>query len=375
MNIGHGSFSSVSVLRSALLSASILCSPILLSSSALASSPAPVSVVATGFNNPRGLTFDADGNLYVAEGGRGGSNTTTSAQCQQVPAPVGPYSGRPTGGRISKIDKNGLVTTVVDTLPSSQTSPAIGGLISGVASVAFVNDTLYALLAGAGCSHGVPSVPNGVVRINPNHTWTMIANLSDYQQSHPTTVIEPDDFEPDGTWFSMIAVKGALYAVEPNHGEVDKITTNGQISRVIDVSASQGHAVPTSLAYHGNFYVGNLSVFPQDIGSAKVWKVTPSGQIKVDTTGFNMVTGLVFDNFDQMYVLELSAEHHAPTPFSGRITRVHPNGAKEVVADGLMFPTGMTLGPDGNLYVSNFGFGTPPGTGTIVKIDIANWSH
>lgn len=375
MGSSHGSFSSISVLRTALLSASVICSPILASSPALASGPAAVSIVASGFNSPRGLTFGPDGSLYVAEGGMGGTNITTSTQCQQVPPPVGPYSGSPTSGRISKIDPDGQVTTVVDTLPSSQTGPLMPGLISGVASVAFVNDTLYALLAGAGCSHGVPSVPNGVVRINPNHTWNMIADLSAFQQTHPTAVIEEEDFEPDGTWFSMIAVKGALYAVEPNHGEVDKITTNGQVSRVIDVSASQGHSVPTSLAYHGNFYVGNLGRFPQDIGSAKVWKVTPSGQIKVDTTGFNMVTGLVFDSFDQMYVLELSGGHNAPAPFSGRVTRVHPNGAKEVVADGLMFPTGMTLGPDGNLYVSNFGFGTPPGSGTIVKIDIANWNH
>jgi hypothetical protein len=33
----------------------------------------------------------------------------------------------------------------------------------------------------------------------------------------------------------MIAVRGDLYAVEPNHGELDKITTRGVITRVIDI--------------------------------------------------------------------------------------------------------------------------------------------
>ncbi len=47
----------------------------------------------------------------------------------------------------------------------------------------------------------------------------------------------------------MVAVRGALYAVEPNHGEVDRVSQDGSISRVVDVSASQGHIVPTAIGY------------------------------------------------------------------------------------------------------------------------------
>ena len=42
--------------------------------------------------------------------------------------------------------------------------------MSGVADVAFIGDTLYALLAGAGCSHGVLSIPNGIIRVNADGT-------------------------------------------------------------------------------------------------------------------------------------------------------------------------------------------------------------
>ena len=139
----------------------------------------------------------------------------------------------------------------------------------------------------------------------------------------------------------------------------------------MDVSASQGHIVPTTIAYHGNFFVGNLGGFPQDAGSSRVWKVTPSGNIKLDTGGFNMVLGLAFDGRDRMYVLEASAAP-APTPGTGRITRIDPNGkSRTVIAEGLFFPTGMTMGLDGNLYVSNIGFGPPPvGLGQVLKVEL-----
>src|ERR1700716_328846 len=101
-----------------------------------------VSVFATGFNNPRGLKFGPDGKLYVAEGGAGGSLSTVGI-CPQVPG-AGPYTGGFTG-RISKVDANGVVTTVADHLPSSQTNPGLGSLVSSVADVAFIDGNLYAL--------------------------------------------------------------------------------------------------------------------------------------------------------------------------------------------------------------------------------------
>jgi hypothetical protein len=357
--------------RIALMSAAVFCAPLLASQAAQAADPIPV---ASGLNNPRGLKFGPDGNLYVAEGGTGGTNSTTAEQCGQVPPPVGPYTGSETGGRISKIDSAGNITTVIDTLPSSQTSAGAGGFVSGVADIAFIGNTMYAVLAGAGCSHGVTSLPNGVVRIDQaNHTATLIADLSKFVQDNPTANENPGDFEPDGTFYSMLAVNGALYTVEPNHGEIDKVTTDGKISRVIDVSASQGHVVPTALAYHGNFYVGNLGLFePAPVNTSKVWKVNPGGQIKADATGFDLIMGLAFDNYDRMYVLEMAANSQLPAPNAGRITRVEPSGKKTIIADGLMFPTGMTVGPDGYLYVSVGGFGMPPGAGQVVKFDITH---
>ncbi len=366
--------------RPACLFVAVAVSAVLAGNVAMAAGPGPqaatVSVFATGLNNPRGLKFGPDGNLYVAEGGTGGTNSTVG-QCDQVVAPVGPYKGSQTGSRISMFDRNGVRTTFVDNLPSSQTSADQGSLVSGVADVAFVGDTLYAVLAGAGCSHGVSNFPNGVIRVHKDGTWEMVADVSAFLKVHPVAHPEPDDFEPDGTPYSLVEARGALYTVEPNHGEIDVIAPqSGAISRLIDVSASQGHIVPTAIAYHrGAFYVGNLNPFPIVQGSSKIYKVTLDGQISIVAEGLTTVLGVTFDQLGRMYVLENTTGHPFPTPGTGRVLRVKASGELEVIATGLSLPTAMTFGPDGALYVSNVGFGPPPvGLGEVVKIQLGDSS-
>ena len=318
------------------------------------------------------MKFGPDGALYVAEGGTGGTTTTTAADCEQVPAPVGPYAGGMTGS-ISKIDASGNVTRVVDNLPSSQTSADTGALTSSVADVAFISDTLYALITGAGCSHGLKGTTNGVYAVGDGGAVTQVADLSDFYMGHPTAQMNQADFEPDGTPYSMIAVDGDLYVIEPNHGSLEKITPSGEITRVIDISASAGHAVPTSVAYHdGNFYIGNLSVFPVPAHSAVLMEVTPAGDVQHITSGRTAETGVAFDAQGRLYALETSTvDGQPPVPGTGKLVRVDPaSGASDEIATGLAFPTGMVFGPDGTLYVSNYGFGFPPGSGQVVKITI-----
>jgi hypothetical protein len=334
----------------------------------LSASAQTVTTIATDLNGPRGLKFGPDGALYVAEAGTGGPNGPFN--CEQVPVPVGPYHGGPTA-RISKITGINQRVTVVDGLPSGKSSLPSGDT-DGVADVAFVGDTLFALLAGGGCSHGNPATPNGVIKIDVDHgTWGYVADLSAFEMATPIANPTPsvDDWEPDGTWYGMVAVRGQLYATEPNHQQIVRVSpATGEIERIADVSgSSQSWVGPTAITYKGNFFFGNLAPFPINPGSANVFKMTPSGNFKTWEEGLTTVVGLAFDSKDRLYILELSNAPGFPTPGAGKLVRINPSGKAEDIVTGLVVPTALTIGPDDAIYISNFG-AAPPGLGQILRV-------
>ena len=70
-------------------------------------------------------------------------------------------------------------------------------------------------------------------------------------------------------------------------------------------------------------------------------------------------------------MLETSNHAGLPAPGNGDIVRISRSGARTTIVTGLTFPTGMTTGPDGNLWVSNQGFGPlTPGFGQILRINV-----
>jgi hypothetical protein len=325
--------------------------------------PLAVSVFADGLNNPRGMKFGPDGALYVAEAGTGGE-TPNAAAC------AGPFSYLAGfHSRISRIDGAGTRTTVIDNLPSAVDQFAG---YWGASDVAFVGSTLYALEDAGGCERGHPEFPTSLVRIADNGTMTPVADLQAWIVGHPTAVIEPGDFEVDGSWWNLLSERGDLYTVNPNTGDFVKIATNGVITRVVDTSASLGHVVPTALASHGVFHIGNLGVFPIAPGSSQVWQVEPSGRFQVEGSSFTSVVGLAYDHAT-LYVLEAStiAGSFLGDPGEGALLRVRPGHGAEVLLSGIDFPSSVTVGPDGAVYVARNGIAPDAnGTGQILRIAI-----
>jgi hypothetical protein len=339
--------------------------------------PGNATVVASGLSEPRGLRVGPDGNLYVAEAGSSGSYSTpadlTTTSYNQPCFHGGLFGANPPSGftgRISMINSAGQRTTVVDNLPSS--GPAATAV--GPADVEFVNGVMYGLLNG-GCSLSQRDVPAGIMQIAPDGTWSL-NNLSTWTTAHPAAKTDPEDFTPDGSWFSMTSANGKLYTANANGGQIVELTPGTSTFRqIVDVSATLGHVVPDGITYHnGNLYVAEEGTFDApSLNAENILKIAPDGTVSTYATGLNKLADLVFDSAGNLYALELYTGQAAPGASAigtGMVVKVVPGSAPQPVVTSLTFPTGMTFRPDGTLYISNVGFGIP-NAGQILKVNLS----
>lgn len=337
-----------------------------------------VRVMASGLNDPRGLAFAPGGDLFIAEAGSGGANISTVGQCDQVQPPVGPALGGDTG-RILKLAPSGTLTVFATGLPSSEDSPLIGGDKQGVSDVAIVDQQVLALISGAGCSHGHADANNGVMSFRRG-SYSMIADLSAWLLANPGAkgAEQPRnaDYEPDGTWFSMLVQEDKIYAVEPNHGLLVSIDRHDHaISLVQDLFATFGDHTYTSLATdREDLYVGTLGQIAFGAGGldfvhsfeAGIYRLPRNGAPEQVASGLHAVLGVAFDDQHRMYALQ------SPIfiPGTGSLVRINADGSLETLVGGLNFPASLRRGPDHAFYFSECSYHCAPGDGRVVRVAV-----
>jgi sugar lactone lactonase YvrE len=332
------------------------------------------TTIAKGLSNPRDLAFAPNGALYVTENGSGGPGPC-------IPSPVAP-APRCYGetGAVSQILPGGGFKRVVSGLPSlalpNGTAEGGPGRLSFQGMTAYVTMTMggdpeavRAGLAGKGGMFGK------LLRVSPFGQYQVVADVAQHEV----------DFNPAGgavdtNPYGVLAQPGRRIVADAGANALIEILANGR-SRTFAVPGplpGNRETVPTSVTEgpDGAVYVGLLTAGPFFAGTSPVLRVASDGSsIETYATGFTAVIDLAFDTGGALYVLETASGATLgvlpPNPGlgAGRLKRQCPGGAPTVLVDGLTFPGGVAIGPDGAAYITNFG--TSPTEGEVLRLPLS----
>ncbi|WP_413668904.1 gliding motility-associated C-terminal domain-containing protein [Mucilaginibacter sp. Mucisp86] len=285
------------------------------------------------FKLPYGISMDADGNTYIAESGGGirmisASGQVSSIATDALPGPPFnvPKLNNPRG--VVKDKSGNLFVANYSNHNILKITPS--GII-----------TIFAGISQAGTADGPGNVAN---IINPNGI-----------------AIDKDDnlYVSDGNnAIRKISPSGYVYTLagQPVAGTLDGIGPAAKFNK------------PAGLVVDKN---GNI--FVADQGGFVIRKITPNGQVTTiagsgsfgtgdgngTTANFQYPVGITIDPSGNLYVTDGGA---------GTVRRISPDGEVKTIAGGgpigaesgvgtnvhFSSPSGITMGPDGNLYVAEY---------------------
>jgi sugar lactone lactonase YvrE len=331
--------------------------------------PSGLTTLVEGLDAPRGMAWGPDGTLYVAETGEGGE------QCMAMPDGTEACAGT-TAGISSIVD--GVATRVVENL----FSVAQGEEIIGAADVAVTADGTFIVPMpnfGGTELRGIVGSPLGdhlgfLASAAPDGTLTDIADLVQFEVDNNPDADDPGSsidsnpngvaIAPDGSYLVtdaggnsllMVAADGTITLGAVFHAQFkdDPFASPDPAGSPVQVPMQ---AVPTSVTIgpDGAAYVGQLTGFPFPVGGASVWRVEPGGEPTQYATGFTNIIDIAFGPDGTLYVAEIAHNSLLSGDLTGGLWSVPPGGGEPTLlaSDGLLAPGGVTVGPDGTVYLS-----------------------
>jgi hypothetical protein len=350
----------------------------------------PVEVVATGLNSPRHLEFDIDGDLFVAEAGKGGSGPCFIGG--EGPACMGD------SGSVTKIDTRGRQTRIATGLPSYANTPNNDAGI-GPHGIETIGDDVVLITSGGptepkdaqgnmipretlAAQNPAADLWGRVLLIAPKLRPVKVADLWAYERAvnpdkkvgNPAIDTNPVDLEFDGL---------SLVVADAGANSLNRVNVLGRVSNIAvfpnrpNVPNPFGgppidmQSVPTAveLGPDGDYYVSQLTGFPFPVGGANIYRVDDrTGKVSIAYRGFTNIMDRAFAKDGTLYVLEIDHSGLLAPPIDGAIFAISRNGARREIKlpDGsLPLPGGITVGRDG-LYVTTMA--VAPGGGQVVRI-------
>lgn len=360
------------------------------------------TVIATGLNNPRHLTFTSDGRLLVAESGMGGDGPciTSSEGGQICYGASGSITElvREHGHWSQRRVVTGLPSLASPVADADSGSPA-GGSALGPSDVEAFGSHHYLVSIGLGADPAARGKGQAVTAPGstdpatlPKGFGTLVLTGGSHGKHHRVVVVSdiakheqrtnPID-NPDSNPAAMLRLGKHVLVADAGGNTVVATSGFGRIRTIASFPDTMVQApgapegtlmpmqfVPTSVAAHrGHLYVSQLTGFPFPQGASTIWKLDAKGGPTAYATGLTNVTDLAFGPGGWLYAVEISTGGLATTGPIGALVRIPPGGGTpETVVEGLFAPYGLAL-HGGAAYVTTGS--VAPGGGDVVRIPLS----
>ena len=303
-----------------------------------------LTVIADGLTNPRNMSYDSEGNLYVALAGDAGTLIADSGD---------EYGAT---GQVVQIGEDGSVDVLVRGLISI---PA--GSPRGVHDVQVTDESIWIVLGDTSdlsipFTHALVELDRETRRVK---TWVDLLGLE---------LAEDPDGNPNGESNGVdfdIADDGSILIANASCNCLMQWTRDAGLSIVAAWPHETDNPVPTSVEVgpDGDIYVGFLTGFPFPEGGARIERWS-NGELAETFDGLTAVSGLLVTDDGTIYASEYGVFNQGWGP--GRVVTVSADGITPVL-ENVTQPFGLVQAPDGSILVA-LGAAAGEGQGSIVVL-------
>jgi hypothetical protein len=383
-----------------------------------AQASSPFTVVVSGLNNPRGVAFDAAGNLFVSEAG------------QYNPSGTQPNGGSSTTGRVDKYSASGSLvwstsfTSIYDLDPqghpevlgpaglsavgngcgqaahSANTWTDVPGKSCDVLVIMNESQAAHPGVSELGHLYRVQGATGAVHRDvsnvgNQMYAWTDANKDQPWAPHYPAALGGGPQF-PDSNPYAVLTTRDRgqvrTFVADAGANTISEIMPNGTAHVIAYLPNSPvSDAIPTCIAQgpDGALYVGTLHLldlfYGKGPGTGQVYKVDPnfSGSDPTQNatlwaSGLTTVTGCAFDGQGNFWASEMFYPGSAGPP--GDIAEIKAGDAGQTSYGdpatgvthypGFPLPGGVAVGPDGGIYTTILANSATPNSGAVVRANL-----
>lgn len=365
-----------------------------------AASTATITQVVGGLAAPRGIAFDGQGSMYVAESGVAGTDPAGLTHTGRVDKWAAGSTTLEWSTQLDSLYAGGEGGSPPDVLGPAGLSAMGNGCMRnshGVRKACQVLTVLGESTAGvAAQTGGAVNAPQAGHLLRLDGATGAVSDVSDvgdqmYQWTGDHKSLFPDDF-PDSNPYAVLVTRGVgggirTFVADAGANTISEIMSDGT-ARVVaylpnETTAPFRDATPTCIAAgpDGYLYVGTLhfvaNLFaPGTGGLSDVWRVDPNASYPTAptrwATGLTTVSACTFDDAGNFWAAEMFAGGVAATP-PGDVVRIplsSPTTQTRFGRGQLALPGGIAQGPDGAMYVT-VGAAAPGRSGAVMRLVVS----